>query len=109
MNVELIIAIAVIIILAWVIISHRIHQHQEALNVRDQILEDSEVWKQKNQQSFQEIQSRKKKLQEFVKQKISAETPEREELLKTLEDWADVKIQSFKDRRTWIRKPDKNG
>jgi len=103
-----IIGIIVFLLIGWAFLSHRIKKHQRAREIKDVVSKEQELWQQKHQMSYGQIQNKKFSLIEYVRESILEDTAERRQLLHLIDEWAELQVQSFEDRRSWVRKPAKN-
>ena len=68
---------------------------------------EKKSWSQEKVIEYSEIRSIKEAMLDAVNEKFR-DDPEREEDLKEMiNDWSDLKIKLFTDRRSWVRNPDK--
>lgn len=102
---EWIIGIIVLGIILWAFFANRIEKYRKAREIKKSILDDQEKWQKKNQLSYGQIQDRKFSLLQYVNDTIPEDTPEKRQLLNLINDWAELQVRSFQDRRSWVRKP----
>ena len=102
---EWIIGIIVLGIILWAFSANRIEKYRKARELKKEILGKQEKWQEKNQLSYGQIQDRKFSLLKYVNDTIPEDTPEKRQLLNLINDWAELQVRSFQDRRSWVRKP----
>ncbi|MFQ6677205.1 MAG: hypothetical protein ACE5D0_02690 [Fidelibacterota bacterium] len=58
--------------------------------------------------TYGQVQERKKQLHESVESHLSDKPAQVEQLKQIINEWAELKIQAFTNRRSWVRNPDKD-
>ncbi len=58
--------------------------------------------------SYGQIQEQKKQLFESIKTHLSDKPEQVEQLKQIINEWAELKIQAFTNRRSWVRNPSKD-
>ena len=102
---EWIVGFIVLAVILWAFSSNRIEKYRKAREIKNQILGDQKKWQEKNLLSYGQIQDRKFALSKYVNDAIPEDTPEKRQLLNLINDWAELQVRSFQDRRSWVRKP----
>ena len=103
-----IIIIGVILILVLITFLSSIkEQVSKAESEKETRETEKKSWSQEKVIEYSEIRSKKEAMLDAVNENFR-DDPEREEDLKEMiNDWADLKIKLFTDRRSWVRNPDK--
>lgn len=79
---------------------HHIESHKESIEA------EKDAWAEESVLSFEAVQLLRQELIDAVHGRL-VDHPEDEELLKQIiNDWADLKIESYEERRSWVRSPD---
>ena len=53
--------------------------------------------------TYGQVQDRKKQLLSLIEANLSDHPDESEQLKKIVEEWANLKIEAFQNRRSWVR------
>ena len=103
-----IILIVVLIIIGFAITWSNQGQVQEIEQKQTQHTRDRQAMAEHDNKSASEVDEDRNSMIETLEASIT-DQPEQLEKMKTIiNDWADMKIKSFKDRRSWVRNPDEN-
>ncbi len=103
-----IIGILVAGFISWAFYSNRKNKYSKAREIKEEITEEQNKWLESNQLSYGQIQDRKFALTKYVKETIIDDSFDKKQLLELIDDWADLQVKSFEDRRSWVRKPKEN-
>ena len=103
---EIIIGIFILIILAAVFLSGRKQKIAHAKVNKTTKRAERESWTQKSVMSFGQINQFREELIKSMEEKFADHPEQMKQLKEIINDWADLKIQSFQERRSWVRKPD---
>ena len=105
---EILFLIIVLVVLALAIFSSRKEQASEADNRKDQIRQQKEDYAQEDVMTYGQVQERREDLLNDLDENLGKKPDQRDQIKKIINDWADLKIKAFQDRRSWVRNPDKN-
>ena len=101
-----IILIVVLIIIGFAITWSNQGQVQEIEQKQSQHTRDRQAMAKHDNKSASEVDEDRNSMIETLEASIT-DQPEQLDKMKTIiNDWADMKIKSFKDRRSWVRNPD---
>ena len=97
----------VLIIILLVIIYAITTQLQEKksvveTNLQQKILEKEELSKE-DVATYGQVQERKGQLLNLIESNLSEHPEESNQLKEIIEDWAELKIEAFQNRRSWVR------
>jgi hypothetical protein len=70
----------------------------------DLALEEKKKWNQQKFISFSEVQKIRSDLVNHLNQQLKVSEKQRL-LVEIINEWAELKIKTFEDRRSWVRKP----
>ena len=72
--------------------------------------ENSELPGRKTQEQklTKQVQDRKKELFDVIDANLSDHPTQSDQLKEIINDWADLKVKSFENRRSWVRKPNQD-
>lgn len=99
--------ILVLIVIAASVIMSRKSKLSGAEDRKDEERSKKESFAKEDVLSYGQVQDRRKELIEAVESSLK-DNPEHVSMLKQIiNDWAELKIKAFQDRRSWVRNPDK--
>lgn len=104
---EIIIGVIILIILIALFLFGRKQQLTHAESVKTAIRSVREFRAKKSVLSYGQVQQLREELIKSIQEKLADQPEQLERMNEIINDWADLKIQSFQERRSWIRKPDK--
>ncbi len=104
---EIVIAVIILAIIVAIILSGRKHRMVQAESHMSSNLEQKEAWAQESVMSYNEVQEIRKNLITSVEERYTDRHEDQERLKEIINDWADLKIRAFQERRSWVRRPGK--
>ncbi len=104
---EIIITIIILGIIIAVILAGRKQRLTQADSNKTTKLAESESWAKESVMSYNQVQQIRKNLIASVEEKFTDSKADEAQLKEIINDWADLKIRSFQERRSWVRRPDK--
>ncbi len=104
---EIIITVIILAFIVAIVLSGRKHRLSQADSAMTDNLEQKEAWAQEAVMSYGEVQEIRAKLITSVEEKYTDNLEDQERLKQIINDWADLKIRAFQERRSWVRRPDK--
>jgi hypothetical protein len=103
---ELIIGVIILIILVVVLLSGRKQRLAQAESDITGQRTEEESWAKEAVMSERQIKQVRARLIKSLEEKFAKQPEDLERLKEIINDWADLKIQSFQERRSWVRRPD---
>ncbi len=104
---EILFLIIVLVVLALAVFSSRKEQASKADNRKDQVLQQREDYANEDVMTYGQVQQRREELISVLDDNLSDRPEQRDQIKRIVNDWADLKIKAFQDRRSWVRNPDK--
>ncbi|MFQ6607785.1 MAG: hypothetical protein ACE5EE_04520 [Fidelibacterota bacterium] len=105
---EFVIVIIVAVVLIIVFFAGRNQQMKTISSKRSENIERHKTWADESILTPEQVEEKLEGLRKLIQEEIVPTHPHRAELLmEIVEEWATLKKQAFKDRRSWVRKPDK--
>lgn len=101
----LLIGILVALVILTAIVLGRKKRMGEADTVKKAQLDLKESWSREEIMSASQVETLRRELLDDLKSKLQDEPGHLAELEKIINDWADLKLKTFQERRSWIRKP----
>ena len=104
---EILFLIIVLVVLAMAVFSSRKEQASEADDRKDQVRQQKEDFAQEDVMTYGQVQQRREDLLNVLDENLGDKPDQRDQIKKIINDWADLKIKAFQDRRSWVRNPEK--
>jgi len=104
---EILFLIIVLVVLALAVFSSRKEQASEADDRKDQVRQQKEDFAQEDVMTYGQVQQRREDLLNVLDENLGDKPDQRDQIKKIINDWADLKIKAFQDRRSWVRNPEK--
>jgi len=104
---EILFLIIVLVVLAVAVFSSRKEQASKADDRKDQVRQQKEDFAQEDVMTYGQVQQRREDLLNVLDENLGDKPNQRDQIKKIINDWADLKIKAFQDRRSWVRNPEK--
>jgi septal ring-binding cell division protein DamX len=104
MNIGILIIIISVIVLA--IFASRKNQMEGAEQNRETEQTEKETFANEDILSYGQVQERKKELIDAIETNLADKPEQLVQLKQIIDDWAELKVKTFLDRRSWVRKPE---
>ena len=69
---------------------------------------EREIWSQEKIMSYEQVQEEREKLIHTLEVALPNHPKQLSQLINIVNDWADLKIKTIQERRSWVRSPDKD-
>jgi FtsZ-interacting cell division protein ZipA len=103
--------IAIIVVLIGLLIYGLTEKRDKKRDKLDTDLAENMVQKEEDANadivSYGQVQERKGQLNELIDANLGEHPEQSAQLKDIIEDWANLKIESFENRRSWVRSPKK--
>jgi FtsZ-interacting cell division protein ZipA len=103
--------IAIIVVLIGILIYGLTEKRDKKHGKLDSDLAEDMVQKEEDANadivSYGQVQERKGQLNELIDANLGEHPEQSAQLKDIIEDWANLKIESFENRRSWVRSPKK--
>ena len=96
-----------LVVLALAVFSSRKEQASKADDRKDQVRQQKEDFAQEDVMTYGQVQQRREDLLNVLDENLGDKPDQRDQIKKIINDWADLKIKAFQDRRSWVRNPEK--
>ena len=104
MNIGILIIVIAVTVLA--IFFSRKNQMEGAEQNRETEQTEKETFANEDILSYGQVQERKKELIDAIETNLADKPEQLAQLKQIIDDWAELKVKSFLDRRSWVRKPE---
>lgn len=103
-----IIGAVVILIIIWAFVHSRRKHFHTAKQQKQQIQQKKQTWKQEKFVSYGEVQNTRENLIKLVEDAFTDQPEKLAQLKEIINEWADLRLKTFTERRSWVRRPGKN-
>lgn len=108
MDINTIVLIIIVLIIVYAMLNHGNEKKLLAEKERDISQNQKDELSQEDVATYGQVQERKKQLFTVIDDNLSEHPDESAQLKEIIEDWANLKIEAFQNRRSWVRAtPDK--
>ena len=104
MNMGILIVVIAVIVLA--IFASRKNQMDGAEQNRETEQMEKETFASEDILSYGQVHERKKELIDAIETNLAEKPEQLVQLKQIIDDWAELKVKTFLDRRSWVRKPE---
>lgn len=105
MDINTIVLIVILLVMLYAIFEHLKDKKTDAEKNREQTLAAKEEIAKEEIATYGQVQERKSQLFNLIESNLSDHPEESKQLKEIIEDWADLKIEAFENRRSWVRNP----
>ncbi len=103
-----IIGAVVVLIIIWAFVHSRRKHFHTAKQQKQQIQQKKQIWKQEKYLSYGEVQGTRENLIKLVEEAFGDQPEKVAQLKDIINDWADLRLKTFTERRSWVRRREKN-
>ncbi len=104
---EVVIAVVVVGILLYVMISSRKTGIDTAESQLDRAQEEKSAWGDERFVSYGQVQQTREELNSAIGGSFTGSEEHRSLLKEIVNEWADLRVKTFEERRSWVRSPKK--
>ncbi len=103
MDINTIILVIILAVMIYAISEHLKDKNADAESTKQKTISEKEDLSNEEVSTYGQVQERKKQLIALIENKLSEHPEESEQLKDIIEDWAELKIEAFQNRRSWVR------
>ena len=103
MDTNTIVLIIILAVLVYAMINNSQEKSLTAEKQKEQIAAEKENISNEEIATYGQVQERKKQLLSLIDSNLSEHPDESKQLKEIIEDWAELKIEAFQNRRSWVR------
>lgn len=103
MDINTIVLIIILAVLIYAMINNSQEKRLSAEKEKERIAAEKEENSNEEIATYGQVQDRKKQLLSLIEANLSDHPDESEQLKKIVEEWANLKIEAFQNRRSWVR------
>ena len=104
---ELMFLFIILIVVSLAFYASRKEKTEKAEHKRDGMIHQKEENAEEDIMSYGQVQERRDALFNVIDENLSNHPEQSEQLKDIINDWADLKIKVFEERRSWVRSPKK--
>ena len=105
MDINTIILIVILLVMLYAISEQLKNKKSVAEENRQQTLAEKKEISNEEIATYGQVQERKGQLNELINDNLGEHPEQSAQLKDIIEDWANLKIESFENRRSWVRSP----
>ena len=105
MDINTIVLIVILLVMLYAISEHLKDKKSDAEKNKEQTLAEKEEIAKEEIATYGQVQERKSQLFNLIESNLSDHPEESKQLKEIIEDWANLKIEAFENRRSWVRNP----
>ena len=105
MDINTIVLIVILLVMLYAISEHLKDKKSDAEKNREQTLAEKEEISKEEIATYGQVQERKGQLLDLIEANLSDHPEESAQLKEIIDDWANLKIEAFENRRSWVRNP----
>ena len=103
-----IIGAVVLLAIIWSFVHSRHKHFHTAKQQKEQIQQKKQTWKHEKFVSYGDVQTTRENLIKLVEEAFKDQPKKASQLKEIINEWADLRLQTFTERRSWVRRPGKN-
>ena len=103
MDINTIVLIIILVIMVYALSEHRKEKNSNAEQSRQKNLAKKDEISKEDVATYGQVQERKNQLLNLINDNLSDHPQESDQLKEIVEDWAELKIEAFQNRRSWVR------
>jgi len=103
MDINTIVLIIILGVLIFAMLNNSKEKRLSAEKQKEKIVAEKEEISKEEVATYGQVQDRKKQLLHLIDSKLSEHPEESKQLKEIVADWAELKIEAFQNRRSWVR------
>ena len=103
MDINTIVLIIILAVILYAMVTNNQSKSKKAEELREQIIAEKETISKEEVATYGQVQDRKNQLIKVIDSSLSAHPEESNQLKDIVDEWANLKVESFENRRSWVR------
>ena len=103
MDINTLILIVILGVVVYAMLSHGQEKKSIAESKREQNISAKEELSQEEVATYGQVQERKNQLFDLIDDNLAEHPEQSSQLKEIIEEWANLKIEAFQNRRSWVR------
>ena len=103
MDINTIVLIIILAVLIYAMINNSQEKRLSAEKQKERIAAEKAENSSEEIATYGQVQERKKQLMSLIESNLSEHPEESRQLKEIIEEWANLKVEAFENRRSWVR------
>lgn len=103
MDINTIVLIIILAVLLYAMINNSQEKRLDAKRQKERIVAEKAENSSEEIATYGQVQERKKQLMSLIESNLSEHPNESRQLKGIIEEWANLKVEAFENRRSWVR------
>jgi hypothetical protein len=103
MDINTIVLVIILIVIVYALTEQWKTKSISAENTRQESIAEKQEISKEDVATYGQVQERKNQLLSVINDNLSDHPKESDQLKDIIEDWAELKIEAFQNRRSWVR------
>ena len=103
MDINTLILVVILGVMVYAMLSHGQEKKLVAESEREQNISEKEELSQEEVATYGQVQDRKSQLFDLIDENLAEHPEQSSQLKEIIEEWANLKIEAFQNRRSWVR------
>ena len=103
MDINTLILVVILGVMVYAMLSHGQEKKLVAESEREQNISEKEELSHEEVASYGQVQDRKSQLFGLIDENLAEHPEQSSQLKEIIEEWANLKIEAFQNRRSWVR------
>ena len=103
MDINTIVLIIILAVLLYAMVNNSQEKRLNAEKQKEKMVAEKAENANEEIATYGQVQERKKQLLDLIESNLSEHPDESKQLEKIVEEWANLKIEAFENRRSWVR------
>ena len=103
MDINTLILVVILGVMVYAMLSHGQEKKSVAESKREQNISKKEELSQEEVATYGQVQERKNQLFDLIDENLAEHPEQSSQLKEIIEEWANLKIEAFQNRRSWVR------
>ena len=103
MDINTIVLIIILAVLLYAMINNNQEKRLDAKRQKERMVAEKEESSSEEVATYGQVQERKKQLMSLIESNLSEHPEESRQLKEIIEEWANLKVEAFENRRSWVR------
>ena len=103
MDINTVVLIIILVVLLYAMINNSQEKRLDARKQKDRMVAEKAENSSEEIATYGQVQERKKQLMSLIESNLSDHPEESRQLKEIIEEWANLKVEAFENRRSWVR------
>ena len=103
MDINTIVLIIILAVLLYAMVNNSQEKRLDAKRKKERMVAEKAENSSEEIATYGQVQERKKQLMSLIESNLSDHPEESRQLKEIIEEWANLKVEAFENRRSWVR------